>query len=745
VIPAALQALTVHPQFIVYKKAPSESRVGKVDKFPIDHRTGRVSNAHDPSIWLDEAIASQIATTWGESYGVGFVFTDKDPFWFLDIDNCLTPSGWAPHAQQLCQLLPGCAIEVSQSCKGLHLFGTGKPPLHACKNDTLKIEFYHSGRFAALTGINAQGDAAKDFTAELPTLVAIYFPPDASAQLEAEWSATPVPEWRGPEDDSELIRRALQSRSAAQSFGNKASFADLWMADERKLGECFPDDERPYDASRADSALAQQLAFWTGKDCERISRLMRQSKLVRDKWKREDYLPRTILGAVARQNDVLQAALSPALTVPSGTSDELTPHDFFAHLPSHTYINRRTREFHKGDAVNGHLRRFSDSLGMRPSAWLDLFQFVHQMSWQPGEPEIIEGMIADNGHLRPDPTGRIYNLFRPSDAVATDADPAPWLNHVRMLYPDDANHIIKWCAQRIQQPGQKINHALVIGGAQGIGKDLMLEPLRYGVGKCNYSDINPSDLFENFQTWVESTLVVINEARDVGDFDRYKFYEHAKRFIAAPPDTLPCNRKYIPAYNVPNVMGIVITSNHKLSALYLDPDDRRHYVAWSTAERPPASYFDSLWDWMKDGGKSAVVGYLQRIDLSGFDPKAPPPKTEAWHQIVAAYVNPDETALSEAIEDADGNRIAIATVREIVAAVQLRGDFNLATSLQEKRNARKIPQILDRIGYEALRNPNSKDGRWRLGGQQKETLYADRSLPLADRIRLANERCGGLG
>lgn len=311
------------------------------------------------------------------------------------------------------------------------------------------------------------------------------------------------------------------------------------------------------------------------------------------------------------------------------------------------------------------------------------------------------------------------------------------------LFPNDANHIIKWFAFRIQYPGEKINHALVIGGGQGIGKDLILAPLRYGVGKCNHADINPSDLFEQFQTWVESTLVIINEARDLGDVDRYKFYEHAKRFIAAPPDTLPCNRKYFAAYNVPNVMGVIITSNNKLSGLYIDPDDRRHYVAWSTAEKQSPSFFDALWSWIENGGKNAVLGYLQRLDLADFNPKAPPPKTEAWHQIVAAHVNPDEAALSEAIEDSQGNRMQIATVREIIAAVQFRGDIELAMTLQEKRSARKIPQMLERIGFEVLRNPYSKDGRWRLGGKQKETLYADRLIPHAQQISLANARCNG--
>lgn len=273
----------------------------------------------------------------------------------------------------------------------------------------------------------------------------------------------------------------------------------------------------------------------------------------------------------------------------------------------------------------------------------------------------------------------------------------------------------------------------------------MLEPLRYGVGESNLADVNPGDLFKDFTGWVESTLVVINEARDLGDGDRYKFYESCKRFIAAPPDTLPCNRKYMASYNVPNVMAVVITSNHKLSGLYIDPDDRRHYIAWSTAEKRPATYFDYLWAWMLGGGKQAVMGYLLRLDISDFNPKAPPPKTEAWHQIVAANANPEESALSDALEDAEGNRIQIATVREIVAAAQFRGHLELAVTLSDRKNGRKIPHLLERIGLEALPNPYAKsDGRWRLKDGQKDTLYVDRKLPYAERLKLANAKSQGV-
>ncbi|MDO9009133.1 MAG: phage/plasmid primase, P4 family, partial [Thiobacillus sp.] len=89
------------------------------------------------------------------------------------------------------------------------------------------------------------------------------------------------------------------------AFEGKASFADLWTANVEALGRTYPAEGRPYDASSADAALAQCLSFWTGKDCGRIDRLMRQSALNRDKWERADYLPRTILGAVARQEEVL--------------------------------------------------------------------------------------------------------------------------------------------------------------------------------------------------------------------------------------------------------------------------------------------------------------------------------------------------------------------------------------------------------------------------------------------------------
>lgn len=313
-LPAALAPLGAFKQFILCKLVPSTKKPGKMEKLPIDWQSGQVVSAHDPRIWIDAQTAFMLAAQYGPSYLPCFVFTKSDPFWFLDIDACRVAAdgSWSPLAQHLVSLFPGAAVEVSTSGIGLHIFGTGECPPHRVRPPTEidqrfpGLEFYTDGRFVALTG-NMLGDGSAGTPFNMPAFVETWFKPSPKS-APAEWTDAPCAEWRGPTDDDELIRRARNSKSGANAFGNKASFDDLWTANEEVLAKAFPDNQWPYDASKADSALAQHLAFWTGRDCERIERLMRQSALARPKWdQHETYLGKlTILGVVARQHQVLQ-------------------------------------------------------------------------------------------------------------------------------------------------------------------------------------------------------------------------------------------------------------------------------------------------------------------------------------------------------------------------------------------------------------------------------------------------------
>ena len=126
----------------------------------------------------------------------------------------------------------------------------------------------------------------------------------------------------------------------------------------------------------------------------------------------------------------------------------------------------------------------------------------------------------------------------------------------------------------------------------------------------------------------KSVILRVNEARDLGDaerINRFTFYDHTKIYTAAPPDVLRVDEKHLREYYVFNVLGFLITTNHKTDGIYLPADDRRHYVAWSnlTKEDFTPDYWRALWSWYSGGGFEHVAAYLSELDISSFDPKAP--------------------------------------------------------------------------------------------------------------------------
>jgi hypothetical protein len=118
-------------------------------------------------------------------------------------------------------------------------------------------------------------------------------------------------------------------------------------------------------------------------------------------------------------------------------------------------------------------------------------------------------------------------------------------------------------------------------GLQGIGKDTILEPVKHAIGPWNFSEPSPSQIMGRFNGFLKSIIIRINEARDLGETDRFKFYDHMKAYTAAPPDVLRVDEKNLREYNILNCCGVIITTNYKTNGIYLPADDRRNYVAWS--------------------------------------------------------------------------------------------------------------------------------------------------------------------
>jgi hypothetical protein len=416
--------------------------------------------------------------------------------------------------------------------------------------------------------------------------------------------------------------------------------------------------------------------------------------------------------------------------------------DFYSYMPMHQYIFVPTRELWPSVSVDGRIRPWPKTpvaeKDQKPSLWLDANRPIEQMTWQPGEPMVIKDKVIQSaGWIRHD-GATVFNLYRGPAEIAGDAQKAgPWLDHVHKAYPDDAEHVIRWLAHRIQRPGEKVNHAIVLSGAQGIGKDTLLEPIKAGVGPWNWQEISPTQMLGRFNGWAKAVVVRVSEARDLGEVDRFVFYDHCKVYVAAPPDVLRVDEKHLREHYVANILGVVITTNHA-DGLYLPADDRRHYVAWSSLTQNdfPEEYWKALWGWYQQGGTGHVVAYLRRLDISAVDWKAPPRKTAAFWNVAATGEAPESGELRDVIE-AMGNPAAFATYK-LINEARLMGMHELADELADRKNRRSMPHKLERVGYVPARNPDADDGLFKIGGK-RAAVYAMRTLPVNEQIRAARK------
>jgi hypothetical protein len=417
--------------------------------------------------------------------------------------------------------------------------------------------------------------------------------------------------------------------------------------------------------------------------------------------------------------------------------------DFRAYMPAHSFIFAPTREMWPAASVNARLPPMpivgadGKPATIPASTWLDQNQACEQMTWAPGLPMLIhDHLVADGGWTRHDGVS-VFNLYRPPTIEPGDPEKANrWINHVYRVFGDDAEHIILWLAHRVQHPDIKCNHAIVLGGEQGIGKDTILEPVKYAIGPWNFIEVSPQQMLGRFNGFVKSVILRVSEARDLGDTDRYGFYDHLKSYASSPPDVLRVDEKNLREHAVFNVCGVIITTNHKTDGIFLPADDRRHFVAWSdlAKESFQPDYWKGLYGWYEREGNRHVAAYLGGLDLLKFDPKAPPPKTAAFWEIVDANQAPENAELADLLDDM-GNPDATTLIR-----IAHHAEATLAAWLTDRKNSRQIPHRLEQCGLVRVRNDLANDGLWVIN-RKRQTIYAKKTLSIRDRMAAANGLC----
>ena len=520
-------------------------------------------------------------------------------------------------------------------------------------------------------------------------------------------------------DDGEDIFHVWSSKSAKYDPNDTAA---KWQ----KFHSCPPN-----------LITAKSVFFWADQACPKWRSLVR---------------PRE--GTIEEQ---MKAVAEEALQLPPLALD-----DFFAYMPAHDYIFIPTRDHWPAASVNSQLPLVVDGdKTMKPSVWLAKYRAVAQKSWAPGLPMLIKDRIVNDGNWIDRKGTDTFNLYMPPTIELGDPTKAgPWIELVHKVYPDAADRIIDYFAHVKQKPEVKINHGKVLGGKPGIGKDTIIEPLRQAVGISNFSDVSPTKIMGRFKGFLKCTVLRISEVCDLGEATRYSFYETMKTVLATPPEMHHIDEKFTQEYYVVNCGGTVMTTNRGMDGIYLEADDRRHDVIWSEIESKDfePGYWDKVWHWYQhERGFNHVAAFLATRDITAFDPKAPPPKTEMFWRIVGANRPPEDVELADAIDklpnfDLDSgieisrpltngsgeqpepvNPPAL-TVDQIKSVPHLGS--GLGAWLDDRKNNRSFPHRLDKCGYVAIRNPDRKDGCW-LIGKKRQVVYARKDLLPVDQYKAA--------
>jgi hypothetical protein len=240
----------------------------------------------------------------------------------------------------------------------------------------------------------------------------------------------------------------------------------------------------------------------------------------------------------------------------------------------------------------------------------------------------------------------------------TAGNPAPWLALIDRLIPDAAerNHLLDVFAYKLQNPRDKINHAVLLIGKPGIGKDTLYAPFLYAIGgngSRNVHILKNEEINGTFGYALENEVLVLNELRQPEGRDRRALENELKPIIAAPPEFLSVNRKGLHPYNALNRILVLAGSNYDVP-ISLPSDDRRWFVVNSSAPPLPPDEGKALWAWYKSGGFAAVVSYLSARDVSAFNPGARPPMTDAKEMMIEQGLSGAEAWLVDLIREKRG-------------------------------------------------------------------------------------------
>ena len=722
----------------------------KYEKRPWSVATSEVMDAQSPANWMSFDLCDQWVrhlrahtSAPGITYTHGFMFTKGCGYWFFDADSAIENGQYTGDIHNtLLTHMPGAAFELSSSGRGYHLFGRGNLIDHASRVPSGVRKMYpairdlelYSERRGVAFGLSGQfsGNADTDHSAFINSwLVPTLFPKsaeDVAADPSSYGDAPQDPRWIGPQDDDDLLRRAMASGSVQSKLGHASTFQQLWESD--------PVNQKYYAGeSEIDQALISHFAFWTGRNPARTERLMLRSPRKREKWDERrgnfTWLQHSILEQFKHATNVCIDHVEPApaekapvnevtaavdngkahfegsfidyqglATYFKGCVYVTEDHAVFTPGPNNTFSLLRPEQF---EAIMSEGRTFvvgKDNESTTRKAW---DAFVKNTAINPPKvdatcmrPDLATGEIIQDENS----DKRMINIWR-APFVKRVAGDATWFTDlIARLLPDqrDQRILLSYMAALVQNPGVKFRWCPVMQGTKGNGKSTVADILSNAVGRNAVSSPTNDQLVGKFNGWQLGKMLARVDDGEVNDRAMLKL----RPMITDPWLNIESKGKEI--RTVRTFMNFFFTMN-ALDGIHRDDDERRFAIFFTAQQNEkdvhnwfPSQYFANLHDWLNNyDGYAICANFLMSYQV---DPEFNPvvigraPVTSSEDRVRSVNRTPLMVVLEDNInEGMPGTKegwLSISAVKRIALAARLHIARHEMMGAVEKLGYRRI-------------------------------------------------------
>jgi hypothetical protein len=276
---------------------------------------------------------------------------------------------------------------------------------------------------------------------------------------------------------------------------------------------------------------------------------------------------------------------------------------------------------------------------------LPMRKFEH-LVYEPGLPEFIDGDAGGAGSR--------YNIWRRTGCEAVAGDWSTIREHVDYLWPNDLaqqGHFYDYLSFLVREDFVKVHYAMIIKGAQGIGKSFVGKLARHMLGSRNVVLPSNDEVTSRWTAWTEGAqLAVIEELMTRGRLD---LANRLKPIVTQ--EDLRIEDKGFPLYTIPNRLNLIAFTNHS-DALPIEKTDRRWMVLFSDpepfgSEQEARTYYAKLFAAVESEGP-AFKHFLQNRAVS-LDPKGHAPMTKGKEEMRRLGLGEVEQALEEMLASGD--------------------------------------------------------------------------------------------